>query len=258
MNDQKTLIAKTFFVVFAAAAVFVFGFRAPAAHADECGVTTADIAQIKAVQNDPTLDYSDETKQVLVLRKEFLTQTIGCAEQDVQALQGNLASTTVESGDTLLQSQLSGRLDEATDFYNGELTKLAGVGVTGSEDIAQELLAWRTSTFAPLSENVNDFILWENNQNLFDTAAIRMAQTQRAVAFLESANSDPTLQAALSSAESSFSTAQAENAAARNALGQNLPDQSLSLIKQSLSSLSDTYQSFSTISALISSNLIPQ
>jgi hypothetical protein len=260
MNYLKTMSAGAFFVLFAAGAVFISGFlRVPTAHAADCAITTGDIAQIAAIQNDPTLSPSDEMRQELALRKQLVGRTIVCAEQEAQTFQQNLASTTVESGTQPLQAQLLSNLSGAMDFYNLELTKLNGVGIAGSEAIAQEVLAWRAGTFLPLSENVNNFILWAQNQNLFETAQTRMTQTQRAVSFLESATPDPSLQVAFDSAQSSFNDAESENAAAKAAFAQGLsPDQGLAFIKQSLDSLSTTYKNFFTVSTAISSILPPQ
>ena len=262
MHYSKTIAASVFFTLFAAGAVFVSGFLGmPVAHADaatptitadECGITQADIAQIAVVQNDPTLAYADEIKQELALRKLLVGKTIDCAQQEVQALQTSLASTSAPSSAQQLQSQLAGDLNEATGFYNNELATLDVVGIAGTKQIAQEVLTWRAGTFLPLSENVNNFILWAQNQNLFSTAQTRMTQTQNAVSFIERATPNPALQTALNSAQSSFNDAQTENAAVEAALTQNLsPDQTLGLIKQSLSSLSDTYKGFSSVSTII-------
>lgn len=249
-----------FFALPAAAIFFVSGFllRVPAAHAADCGITPGDIAQITAIQKDPSLSTSDEIKEELAVRKTLVGETIGCAEQEVETLQADLASTTVSSGSQLLQTQLASRLNEATEFYGSEVAKLNVVGIAGSEDIAQEVLAWRESSLLPLSENVDNFILWSQNQNLFSTAETRMGQTQRAVSFIESASPNPGLQSALDGAQASLSQAETENAQAETDLEENLsPDQPLTLIKESLDSLSSTYQGFFTVSNLINA-ILPQ
>jgi hypothetical protein len=263
MSYKKTIAVSIFSILFAAGGIFASGFfGAPVARAatatsvvtaDECGITKADVAQITAIQNDPTLDYSNEIRQELTVRKQLVGKTIDCAKQEVKVLQASLASTTAPSGAQQLQSQLAGNLNEATGFYNNELAKLNIVGVAGTKEIAQEVLTWRAGTFLPLSENVTNFILWAKNQHLFSTAQTRMAQTQSAVSSIERTTSNPALQTALNSAQSSFNDAQSENVAAETALTENLsPDQTLALIKQSLSSLSDTYDGFSNVSKIVS------
>jgi hypothetical protein len=259
MKHSNPIVAGTCFALLVAGAVFVsVSVGTSAAHAAECGVTAGDIAQITAVQNDPTLTNAQEINAELALRKQLVGKTITCAQQEVQTFRTSLASTTVGSDAQPLQSQLLSDLDSASNFYDLELAKLNGVGIAGSEAVAQEVLAQRAGTFLPLSENVNNFILWAQNQNLFDTAQTRMTQTQRAVSFLESATPNAGLQTALDNAQSSFNDAESQNAAAKAALAQGLsPSQSLSLIKQSLDSLSATYQSFFNVSTMIST-ILPQ
>ena len=259
MKYPKIAIVGLSFALCVAGAVFVSGiFRVPVAHAADCGITAADISQITAIQNDPSLSYSDEIKQELAVRKNLIGKTIVCAQQEVQTFQTSLASSSVDSADQDLQSQLAGRLNDASNFYTIELANLNGAGIVGSEEIAQQVLAWRQGTFIPLSEGINNFILWSGNQDLFDTAQTRMSQTQNAVSFLECTSPNPELQSAFDAASVSFSNAQNENAEAKAALAQGLsPDQTLALIKQSLDSLSTTYQNFFTIGTLIKT-ILPQ
>jgi hypothetical protein len=259
MNRHKALITAAFFFLVAGIAGVAL-FRAPAAHAaTECGITASDIDQITAIQNDASLTNAQEIDQELALRKQLVGETITCAEQEVQTLQTNLQNASSVGSDAQpLQAQFLGDLNDAGNFYALEQAKLNGAGIAGTKAVAQEVLAWREGTFTPLSENVNNFILWAQNQNLFDTANTRMTATQRAVSFLENASPNTDLQNAFDEAQASFSAAESENAAAKAALAQDLsPDQSLSLIKQSLDSLSSTYQSFFTVGNLIN-GILPQ
>ena len=223
-----------------------------------CVITTADINKITAIQNDPTLTYSQEITQELALRKQLVGQTIGCAQQDLQALQAELQAASVDSDSQALQTQLLGRINDGANFYSIELANLDNAGIAGTQVIAKEVLDWRKSTFTPLSGEVTNFLLWAQNQSLFNTAQTRMDQTQRAVSFLESASQNSDLQDGFNTAVASFAAAQNENNAAKAALAQSLPpDQSLALIKQSLDDLPTTYQNFFTVSALIK-GILPQ
>jgi hypothetical protein len=228
------------------------------ADASDCTPTAADLKQISIIQNDQTLSYTEEIKAELAARKQLLGTTITCALGEAQTLQTSLAAVSATGDIANLQSQLNGRLDDTVNFYNIELTKLSGVGISGSEAIAKEVLAYRSGSYEPLAGDVNNFILWSGNQDLFATAQSRMDQTSRAVSFLESASPDGDLQNAFDAAQASFNDATSENQSAENALIQSLPaTQSLSLIQQSLASLSDTYQQFFTVSNLIKT-LLPQ
>lgn len=223
-----------------------------------CTITATDIGRISAIQNDPTLSSIEEVKEELAVRKQLIARIIDCGKNDAQILQSTLQNTTMDAGSKNLQAALVSKFDDVINFYNIEHAKLDGAGIASSQSIAKELFTWRTDIYNPLAAEVNNFILWSQNQNLFNTAQTRMAQTQHAVDFLEGISANAELESAMSAAQASFSVAESANMDAKNSLAESLPaDQSLGFIKQSLDALSDTYQKFSAVSALIKT-LLPQ
>jgi len=225
-----------------------------APNTDNCALTPADFASLTAIQKNPDLTPTQELNQELTLRRQLLAQTITCATQDAQALQATLAAVSSTAANApSIQSQLSGKINNAINFYTIESAKVGTAGVSATEAIAKEMLAWRATNYTPLEGDVNNFALWSANQALFATAQTRLTQTVQVVSFIENAaagNGD--LDTALSTAQSSLATAQSENAAAGTAIGQaQLPDQTLGFIQQSLQSLANTYQKFSDLNGLI-------
>jgi hypothetical protein len=219
---------------------------------DVCAPNAADLNKITTIKNDPALGYSEEIRQELIVRKQLLSQTITCAKNQTIKMQAALNAVSVAGDVSNLQSHLSSKLDDVVNFYNIELTKVDSAGISGTEAIAKEVLAYRSGTYNPLEGQVTNFVIWSENQNLFNTAQSRMDQTSRAVTFLENATPSADLENAFVSARASFTDATTENQAAKDALLQSSPaSQSLLLIQQSLSSLSDTYQQFFTVSKII-------
>lgn len=250
---KKAFIATILFSSLGAV-FFVHG----SAHAAACGITQSDIDRIAAVRNDPTLGYLDEIKQEVVIRKELVGRTIDCAEADVKELQASLAAITPPSGSESLQSQLGDKLSDSMNFYENERAKLDDAGIAGSQAVARELLSWRSDAWLTTAGQVNNYLLWTKNQGLFLTAKVRMDETSRTAAFLESVANNVALSSAVSDAQTAFSAANAANADARSALAQFLPpDRSLPLIKQSLVALSFTYEKFSAVNGLMK-ELLPQ
>ena len=221
--------------------------------ADDCSLTTADIEALQAIQNDPTLTPSEELNEELALRKTLLATTISCAVKDTNVLEQTLnAATPANQAGAAIQSTLSGKLNDAINFYDLESSKLATVGISGTKAVAQELLSWREANELPLEGQVNNFILWNENQALFQTAQSRLAQTQYVVSFIESAAPSGDLQNALSAVIQPLQNAEDDNTQAGTALAQFLPaDQSLALIQESLQSLATAYQKFSDLNTLI-------
>jgi hypothetical protein len=232
--------------------------NAPTVVVDACAPNVTDLAQIGKIQNDPTLSYTDEIKQELAVRKQLLQTTIVCAKSKAEDLEKSLNGLSVTGDSATLATTLSGKLSDAINFYSIELGKLDGVGIAGSKDIAKEILAYRMGSYDLLAGAVNNFIIWKGNQGLFKAAATRMDETNRAATFLENAAPSADLQNAMNAARASFQDAKTRNQAAEQALLQlQPPEQSLTLIQQSLQSLSDTYHQFFNVSTIIK-GLLPQ
>jgi hypothetical protein len=219
--------------------------RAAVSAASSCTITSADLAQITAAQAQGLL-------AELSARKTLLIRTITCAKTDAQTLQTNLNAVTVTDNAATLKTQLSGKLDDAMNYYDIELGKVTNAGIAGTQKIAGEVLTWRASNYDPLAAQVANFTLWSENQALFGTGTARLQSIESVVAFVEQAAPNNALQSDLSGAQALMQTALDQNSQATNALLQSLPpDQALSLIQQSLQSLSDAYQTFFDISTVL-------
>ena len=259
---MKSFFSKgSVFAAGAAAASILFLANTGLAHADSspaCGIDNSGFQKIEAIQNDPNLSYLDEVKAELAVRKDLLGQTIDCGKKEVDMLTVGLSKAPVDGTTKNLKDAIAGKLNDAQNFYDIENAKVGGVGISGSQAIAKELLAWREGSLDPLSGEVNNFVLWTKNQDLFATAQSRMDDTDHAVKFIENATPNDELTNELNAAHASFAGAQEKNAEAYAALSQfESADQSLALIKQSLDSLSDAYQHFSNIGDIIK-KILPQ
>ena len=225
---------------------------------DNCTVTQADLDTIQAIRSNPNITYNEELSEELNARKTLLNTLISCAEGEVTTLTANLAAAVPGGSQaTQVESQLAGRLNDATTYYELERSKLTGAGIYGTEQVAKEVLTWRTTSFTTMAEQVDAFLLWSKNQALFSAATSRMTQVGQVVSYLSSTDNND-LATAFASAQASFQAARNQNAAALDAIGQLQPsDQISTLIQESLTSLSNTYQSLFTVSNIIQ-GLIPQ
>lgn len=220
------------------------------AHNADAGVTCVVMqANLDEISSSQTL------AQELSLRKALLKRVLTCAKNDAQSLQANLNALQIDDAKDL-QGRLSDKLNDAINYYDIELAKVGSLGIAGTQVIARESLAWRTSNYVPLAGQIANVILWSKNQNLFAAAKARLDQTARVVAFFESGAQNAALENALAAAESAYNAAADANADARSALVQFIPpDQSLDLVKHSLDLLSTTYQKFLDLSTVIQSLL---
>lgn len=249
----KKIIPLFGFILLVAGCLGVFRWTKTAAAADSCSLSASDFAALQAIQQNPNLSSSEELKQELAARKTLLSGTIRCATKDAQNLQAKLASITTNDASTQnIQIQLEGKINDAITYYSLETSKADGAGINGTRTIAKEIFSWRSANYDSLANQINNFILWYQNQSLFNTANDRLNQTARIVAFIEGAAQNNNLQANFNDVRASFQKASDENDAAKNSIAQFLPpEQSIALIQQSLQSLSDTYKKFFDLNTLI-------
>ncbi len=243
----KTLSVKTIaFLITLPVALGIFLLVSRTARADaSCVITPADLDAVTAAEAQGLV-------AELTARKALLTKTITCAKADVQTLEDDLNGLSTSDNAKTLQSQLSGKLGDAMNYYDLELEKVNGSGVAGTQAIAKEMLAWRASNYDPLAGQVANFILWSENQDLFSAAESRLQGIGNLVSLFTQAAPNNDLQSDFANAQALIQTASDENRAAEDALLRSLPpDQSLATIQQSLQSLSDAYQKFFDISTIV-------
>ena len=213
--------------------------------AENCAIASSDLTAVTAAAAQGLM-------VELATRRALLTRTITCAKAEAQSLQNNLNGLSVNDDEKTIRSQLSDKLNDAMNYYDLEIEKVGGAGIVGTQIIAKEVLAWRTSNYDPLAAHVANFTLWINDQPLFDTAKNRLRSIENIVTFINQAAPQNDLQNDLASAQSLVQTASNENQRVANAFLQSLPpNQTLALIQQSLQSLSDAYQKFFDISTIV-------
>ncbi len=244
--NQKRVAFIAFFIAFPiVAGVFPIKAASTARAAGDCPIMAADVGAVTAAA-------AQGLTAELAARKALLVRTISCAQADARTLQTNLNALTVSGDAKTIQVHLSGQLDDAMTFYNIELGKVDGTGIAGTQAVAREVLAWRDANYTPLAASVANLTLWAQNQNLFMIADGRLSKVKGVGSFIEQAAPNTDLESDLAAAETLMQSADDENHAALNAMLQSLPpDQTLSLIQQSLQSLSSAYQKFFDLSTVI-------
>ena len=221
-----------------------------------CGITADDVSNIQAAAEQGLLAELDA-------RRSLLSRVIACATDNAAGLQSALNGISLKGlpadavpGAAAIQSQLSGRLGEAVTYYGLELQKVGSAGIAGTQAIARETLAYRSSAYEPLADNVSNFELWVSSQALFAAAENRLNGIANLVSFFEQAGPNNDLQNDLASAQALMQSAKSGNRDAENALRGSLPPgQTRALIQESLQSLSGTYQKFFDIANVIQSLL---
>ena len=217
--------------------------------------------QLDAIKNaaeDKNLDSIQKVKVELSARKSMLKNVIDCAAIDVENLKTETEAIAVPSDGPIQQikNQIVGDLRGILQYYAAQKSKIENVGIRGSQDLARDIKEWRAINYSPLAQKAVNFIAWNKNRELIQTAQNRIAQVRRTVIVLKLLN-DEEFQNLFNRADGHFNEAVSSNDKTLETFTRlGNPEDALFLIKATLEALSETYQEFFTISERIN-KLLP-
>ena len=239
----------------------IFSYAAPATAENASASVCQFDAKIKelasAIANHP-LDEMEELLAELKLRKSILKDTIDCALIEVDELYSQLNIQGIKERKAAdMQARFLSVLDEATQYYERQRSRIADLGLRGTKDLAKEIADWRSNMFSPQRDRIVNFVLWTHNQPLFAAATARrdsLGSTMRLFKILN----DKDVQTLFNEATNGLAQAQNLNTQAESNLFNfsSGPQETLALIQNSLRALADTYQKFLELSDTIN-KLLP-
>lgn len=234
--------------------LYVANTAKPAQAEETCDLAKKLEAYTEILKNT---DYSNEgIKKELLARKDLLGSSIDCAKLDVSSLKDSLQKSP-KNVDGNLRENLLSSLDEALKYYDQKKAMLDGLGVQGVKDISKEIYSWRENNFSILAKRVKNYLVWQENQEIFTKTEDRLKQINGIISSLKMLD-DSDLQDALHKASVNLLNAKEENNKAKLSLERNLnSEEVLYSMKKSLEYLSNAYGNFLEISDRIS-EIIPR
>lgn len=246
---------KTLFGFLAILPAFYIAATINPAHAEDvCDLSEKYKAYSETIK---TTNYSDEgIKKELAARKDLLRSSIECAKLDVDALREPLTKSPDNVSDNLRENLLSS-LDEAAKYYDQKQSMLDELGIQGVKDVAKDIRAWRENNFSVLAKRIKNYLVWQENQEIFAKTEDRLKQINNLISSLKMIE-DSALQDISHKAMGNLLNAKDENTKTKTNLERNLnSDEVLSSMKKSLEYLSNVYGNFLEISDRIS-EIIPR
>jgi hypothetical protein len=226
----------------------VLGTKPALAADDSCNFNTK-FAELRAIQADTSRGYLDAIRAELEVRKTILKGILDCALGDVKNRKDELQNIAPDFDGSNVKINIGQTLDASVSYYTKEQQIVDSLGIKGTKEVARDIAAWRDTNLNPAASREDDLLLWTADQPLFAKTAARFAQISPVVLSLSLINQKD-VQAALADAETSFTTAQQGNDAAKTALlNQDL--NASELIKASLEPLSSIYKKFLEISDML-------
>ncbi len=215
--------------------------------------------QLTALQDllaNPKNDALEAIRAELALRKSILGNILDCSIGEIQGIKATLHVLSSGNPDiTDLINRFSNKLDEAAAYYTSQKSAVGDLGIWGSKDMARTIAERRDSYLNPLTQGVAQFAIWAKNQDLFRVAENRLGQIQTTVKILKLIDNQE-MSGRVEKAKDSFANAKAFNEEARQTLlRMDISDNSLTLIKNSLEALAETYANFFEVSKAVA---VPQ
>jgi len=202
--------------------------------------------------HDNSLDYLQEVKTELVSRKSLLANIANCSIEEALTLKSRLQSLPLkEERLKIVQDQLAGEIDRVVSYYENQKLKIQDLGFRGTQDFSRSLKDWRAANYSPLTDRIGTFILWNDNQKLFQTTQNRLAQIGQTVRIFKLVDNEE-IQDLFQAAQNNFREAQEANQKVRESFERTGSfENSLALMKSSLEALAKTYQTFFDLSELV-------
>ncbi|MDO8516441.1 MAG: hypothetical protein Q7S28_04265 [bacterium] len=208
--------------------------------------------QLQGAKMTNDSDSLETIRAALTVRKTILKTLIVCGHDDAVLLRDTVQALSLHDERLkALQQTLVSKLNDAIASYDIYISKVDGVGIRGSQDIARSLLTWRKEAYVPLEARALHVIIWANNQDIFDKAGkriVQLSQTMRSLSLIDNEEINDTF----AKAQTSFRAAERANENARALLLQNSPvSDELPTIKRSLELLAETYAQLFHLSSIL-------
>lgn len=205
--------------------------------------------QLARLENLKKSDISKEEKVVTEekLKKELVISLFDCGLSEVGFLKSKLSELSLpDQGVEVIRQELIEKLNVLAEYYIKQKEEIKASGPTDIKTIAKSLKKWREENYNPLQQKITSFVLWVNNQALFDAAKNRFDKLNQIVKTLKIIDQDEDkIQGLIQRASDILKTAQTNNFLAKQALkNSNLAEDAFIFIRASLSNLHQVYQVF--------------
>ena len=203
---------------------------------------------LEEATESPSQDYGEAIRAELKVRHDWLRATLNCSLFETNRLRSALREFQTKDADlNSLRDQILVQLEDVSQYYDLQLSKVNDHGIQGTKDTARAIIDWRAGTHSIIAERAGNLMLWSKNKDLFSSARARydlIGQTIRRLNLMEQEEIGDKYGAA----EKSLVEAENLNSSARKLLLQSANPDTTKLIKDSLENLSQTYESFFELS----------
>lgn len=206
-----------------------------------------------------SLETTADSTLTLGLRRELLGITIGCALKDALLLAAELKDAPVPQADLEVHraySEFEATLSDIIAALQVERDRVPQLTLAETKERARVILAERARAYHPTAKTIAHFIIWAKNHESLLIAEGRLAQMTQSIQAL-GLDAVQDIRTLLEQAKNNLQYAQVHNRHARQIfVGNQSPDDFPYLTKDSLESLSYTYELFFALQQSVLTELL--
>ncbi|MCS6789290.1 MAG: hypothetical protein NZ484_01885 [Patescibacteria group bacterium] len=200
------------------------------------------IKELQDFLNNQNLDYLTRYNKELSLRKEILSNIFEClileSKNYIDVLNKlNIVKPAVGE----MRNKLINELNKSIDYYKFRKDQIQSLSLDGLKYTAKSLKEDRESKFIPLNKIINNFILWNKNEELFNLAQNRVIEIEKIINILKSKNNQE-IENLFNDIVQKLKISLNKHNNAYNAIDSFDYDKASNLIQESLSDLLDVYK----------------
>lgn len=206
------------------------------------------IQKLKIVLEDKSLDELSRYNQEFNLRKETLESVIDCLIYEAENYKSILNNLNIKKPEILDFKQiLIKKLNEQLDYYYFRKKLISQLNLEGIKYTAYSIKEEKNIRFLPLNSTINNFILWNKNDELFELAKNRLTEIQKTIQVLKTENNED-FKKLTDEAINNLNNATQNHNQAYQAIISWENERVYNLIQESLTELLSAYNSFFKIS----------
>lgn len=206
----------------------------------EC-VFDSKIEELKSISEDQNLDYLIRYNKEIELRKEILLNIFKCLISESKNYISVLEKMNITKPAVVdMRIKLINELNKTIDYYEFRKAQVYNLSLDGLKYTAKSLKEDRESRFIPLNQKINDFILWNKNEELFNTAKNRISDVEKVIKIFKPEDNQE-IRDLLNDILNKLELALNKHNEAWNAIDLSTDKKSSILIQESLSELLNVY-----------------
>lgn len=199
------------------------------------------LKELQEVLGNQSLDYLSRFNKEIELRKEILKSIFDClileAKNYIVILEKlNITKPAVAD----MRSKLINELNKSIDYYQFRKSQISNLSLEGLKYAAKSLKDDREARFTPLNQTVNDFILWNKNEEFFNLAKNRILDIEKTIKIFKP-EENKEIKDLFSNILNNFKLALNKHNEAWNGIDEFNHEKASNLIQESLSDLLGVY-----------------